>query len=933
MGYGRIHGTLMYAAQILFKRQRTHISMKYVYVVLLMAMAVLIPYGSAAAEIPAVQVIRPDILTLTLMVGGDVFESTAIAYPPSVDTVVGSMMVAGKGTVADTADITGDILLVEFVPSDSLPIQQMAWRAYAAGIDAIVLFGEDAPTYWEGDSGPPIPVIHTTDGSDLRSYIESNPDQKASITFGLHNFVALDGVGDVDAMTYDGKTFAVAVAGSALQVMDISSPHTPLAISHIPGEAGPNSEVRITNISGLPYALTSHGTELFIWNMSDPYNPSLTASMSDDIGGFDAIQDAGDIEIMHHAGSIFALVSSITDDGLQVIEITQPDSPRPVATIYDETSGFEALAGARGIEVANISGRLYALVAGYNDDAIQVVDMVNPHRPLALSVIGNSSDPWRLDGVIDVEVVFTDEDAFAVAASYNDNALQIVNITTPEMPLPERVISDDSGRFESLGGPWDIAVVETSGSQFGIISGYRDNSIQIIDLRDPSLVRATSIIPDYDDEDTDHVMYGPRGVREVDIDGNSYVLVAGYAEDTIHILDIDRPASPDMIGEAEADADIVLSLEAGGGLETVYIQNGTYVVVGSHTKDAIQLINMTNPFSPVPLQTIHDDDIEDTTLDGTSDIEVMKINDGYYVLATAYEDGGIQILNITDPSSIQLITDINNETASNAPLNGARGLDTTLIAGRPYILATSHLENAVQIVEMTNPLFPLMTHTIVHQAEYVQDSDIGHENVKTIHGLEGAWDVETFSMGGRTYGMVSSLHDDILEVYDITNPVSPWPLDIKYDEAAGFEYMDGPVDIEPFIIDGTMHAAVAAKWSGAITLLDMSNPASPVPVSHMVDNKNGFSGLGGVNDMEFVRLFGKTFIVAVSILDDAVQIIDVSEPDRPRPVGVLYDNSKLALDSASDVTIVEQGRRVYALVASVTEQAIQMLDITDVWKN
>ena len=50
------------------------------------------------------------------------------------------------------------------------------------------------------------------------------------------------------------------------------------------------------------------------------------------------------------------------DDGVQIIDVSDPASPVPVSAIFDDTDGFEALAGTYAVEIVNAAGRTYAAV-------------------------------------------------------------------------------------------------------------------------------------------------------------------------------------------------------------------------------------------------------------------------------------------------------------------------------------------------------------------------------------------------------------------------------------------------------------------------------------------------------------------------------------------------------------------------------------------
>ena len=82
--------------------------------------------------------------------------------------------------------------------------------------------------------------------------------------------------------------------------------------------------------------------------------------------------------------SYYALVASIHDDGVQIIDITDPASPSPAAALTDGQA-YPELDGARTVITTQIGDSHYALVAGVADDGVQIIDItdpVNPFNPL-----------------------------------------------------------------------------------------------------------------------------------------------------------------------------------------------------------------------------------------------------------------------------------------------------------------------------------------------------------------------------------------------------------------------------------------------------------------------------------------------------------------------------------------------------------------------
>ena len=79
------------------------------------------------------------------------------------------------------------------------------------------------------------------------------------------------------------------------------------------------------------------------------------------------------------------MVASLEDDAIQIIDITDPANPLLTTDIFDGTSGYNALGGASGIEIIQISGSTYALATSSSDGAVQIIDITDPSDPFPVA--------------------------------------------------------------------------------------------------------------------------------------------------------------------------------------------------------------------------------------------------------------------------------------------------------------------------------------------------------------------------------------------------------------------------------------------------------------------------------------------------------------------------------------------------------------------
>lgn len=850
--------------------------------------------------------ISPAVLTVQVTVEGVPFGATPLYYPNDITGPVTGMGVYGSGGPADIVLVEVNGTLRETVSSTGNPL-------------AVILYGDVEPDYdWKSS----IPVVHINDGDALRAELTDNAT--ITITYG-RNAYFLDGVNDIAAMEVGSQTFGVAVGDATIQIIDITDPEHMTAVVSLPHKG-----TDVEAIPDTPYALVTHVDGVYILDMSRPYQPYIALTITDDTGGYDTLAGAIDVDVMVTSGRTFAVIAAFDDDGIQVIDITDPLNPVPASSAVDDLDGYDMLDGARGVDIASISGRTYGVITSYNDDAIQIIDMVNPYLPLPVSSFdGDDDDAVRLDGATDVEVVIDAEEAYAIVTSYNDDALQIVNITTPAVPESIRSLVDDESRFNSLAGASDIDVVRVLTTTYGLVSGYKDDGIQIIDLNNPSLPRAVGNTLDEED-DHDFYLDGVSGMETIVADGTTYLLAAAHLGDGMQVMSLSKPATPVPVADVSGPDDIVISQEGFWGMDT-FVQNGrTYTVVASYHDDAIQIIDVTNPYLPLPISNVFDGDGDFEVLAGASDVETVSIAGRTYGVVAAYADNAIQIVNLTDPANPQFVQEILDGENGFEALGGPLDVEVAQISGRAYAVVAAYDDDAIQIIDLIDPRFPLPTSDVHRGDTFIADEDIGEEDPIDIRIIDGSRGVAITDILDRTYCLVVGQNDDSLLILDVTNPAQPWPVSILYDNLRGVEALNGAADIEIVDANSRVYALIAGKWEDGMQVLDITDPTNPRPVAAIYDNRDGYTALRGISDIEVAAVSDRILAVVSGAFDDAVQFIDVTDPANPAPLHAIFDGSGgyHTLDGAGDVEVFRVGASTYAMVAGISDNSIQVVKLS-----
>ena len=298
-----------------------------------------------------------------------------------------------------------------------------------------------------------------------------------------------------------------------------------------------------------------------------------------------------------------------------------------------------------------------------------------------------------------------------------------------------------------------------------------------------------------------------------------------------------------------------------------------YALAAGMSDDGIQIVNVTNPAAPSAVAAVFDNTDGFVALNGVHDIEIIYVQDRVYALASGVAEDAVQIIDVTDPTSPSAAAAIRDGVGGFDALDGVR--DAHAAAGpHMLVLASSGMDDGIQIINFTDPAAPSAVASVF-------DGEGGFV------ALDGVRDTATFRTDGRHYVLAAGAVDDAIQVADVTNPAAPSAVAAVFDGTGGFDSLNGVHDIEIIYAQDSVYALAASVVDDAIQVADVTNPAAPSAVATMRDGVNGFVALDGVRNMDVVRIDGMLYAVAVGSADDAVQIINVTNPAAPSAVAAV----------------------------------------------
>ena len=771
--------------------------------------------------------------------------------------------------------------------------------------------------------------------------------------------LSLEGAFDIASFESDGRTYAAVTSyyDSSVQILDITHPYGIISLGSITDD----DDLRLSGAlsiatfvaDGRTYAVVAeYDGGVQILDLTDPYNVTPAGNIADD-DTLSLLKPRG-VMAFQSAGRTYAVVAAYGDDGIQILDLTDPYNVTPAGNIADDDT--LSLLKPRGVMAFQSAGRTYAVVAAYGDDGVQILDLTDPYNVIPVGDLADESDTL-LDGARGITTFQSAGRTYAVVAAYGDDGVQILDLTDPYNVIPVGDLADESDTL--LDGARGITTFQSAGRTYAVVAAYGDDGIQILDLTDPYNVTPAGNIAD---DDTLSLLK-PRGVMAFQSAGRTYAVVAAYGDDGVQILDL---TDPDNIVPAGGANDVTLRLHRPADVAVYSMANRTYaVVLSDDRRGSLQILDLTDPYAITAAGTISND--SGLHLIFVSGLVVFESGNRTYA-ATVTPFGGVQALDITNPYNIIPAGTVAN--TEDALVSNAKDIAVFRVDGNIYAAVTSS-NQGVQVLDMSDPynitLAGQITHEesrIIYSAETIDTFESGDRIYAAVAGYNGgvqtldlsdpynitaagiiednemlnldrAWDISVFETGGRTYALVTSSHDsgsyrppdyeDGVQVLDLTDPYNIVPASGITDNAALI--LSGAHDAAIFRSDGRIYAAVTSYYEDGIQVLDLTDPYNIMPAGSIDGGTVPLLDVG--SGIDIFDSDGRIYAAVASLGANSVWTFDLTDTHNIIPVDVITDDVDPALSGARGLAVFESDGNTY--VTATSDEGIQMLDLTDIY--
>ena len=366
----------------------------------------------------------------------------------------------------------------------------------------------------------------------------------------------------------------------------------------------------------------------------------------------------------------------------------------PTSSITDDTNLVLNLAD--GIAIFESGNHTYAAVAAPGDNGVQILNITNPSNITAAGNIKDddeNNDDLLLVGTGRIAIFESGGHTYAAVTAVDDNGVQILNITNPSNITAAGNIVDADGFNEEntddllLVGAIDIAIFESGGHTYAAVTAVDDNGVQILNITNPSNITAAGNITD----NTTRELDGANGIAIFESSGHTYAAVTAKDDDGVQILDVTDPYRITAAGIANGTS---LVLDGAWGITTFNSSGHTYAAVTAQAGHGVQILNITDPSDITAAGSITNG--TSLNLNTPRGITIFESSGHTYAAVAVYRSDSVQILDVTDPYRITAAGSIMNSTS----LSGAHEITTFESGGYIYAAVTARLDHVVQIIRV-----------------------------------------------------------------------------------------------------------------------------------------------------------------------------------------------------------------------------------------
>jgi outer membrane protein assembly factor BamB len=401
--------------------------------------------------------------------------------------------------------------------------------------------------------------------------------------------------------------------------------------------------------------------------------------------------------------------------------------------------------------VANITN-LAGTYFWNNGTGVSMMPSKYPIQPVLTGSLVNGAGGALLDGAHGVFVKGTR----AYVASTTSDALEIIDVSNPASPSHLASVANGAGGA-LLDGAWSVYVY----GNYAYVASRDSNALEIINIANPSSpAHVASVV----NGTGGYLNLGsPSGVFVANNSANqrTYAYVVSTGTNSLQIVDVTNPATPLKNGNiSNTDA-------AKGNMSaprSIYV-SGNYAYIASGLSNGLEIVDISNQWSPKHVGFIANG-TGGALLNNPYSIQVV----GNYAYIASYGSNALEIIDITNPRAPKHKGKLVNGAG------GARLLNpVTLAVSGIYAYVGDQESNYLEVIDVSNPAAPVHKGSLSFGAGYRPNGIfVSGNSVYVANNMHNSLEIVTVTTGAiaATGVKVTNLYRENAQItckFPITN--------------------------------------------------------------------------------------------------------------------------------------------------------------------
>lgn len=381
-------------------------------------------------------------------------------------------------------------------------------------------------------------------------------------------------------------------------------------------------------------------------------------------------------------------------------------------------------------------------------------------------------------------------------------------------------------------------------------------------------------VVDGDDQSID-TLYAPAALDVHTYLDGAFAFVIG-PQSTLSVIDITDVANPAFVSAIYTEA----AFDSPYGpfdVEIYDTPDATYALVTDGDRGYASIIDVTDPHTPVRIQTAWDD----AHVGQITDIEIFTKSDRIYAMMGRLHTDSVQIFDITDTDTPDILALLENGQYNIDTIRHTNDIEIYETSDKIYAAISGH-HNTLQIVNITDPDTP--------------EGLAGLGNVQNATDEQYGWHAAVWTISDGIYAAVSNYYNNTVKIIDLTDAQMPHTVGVIYGMDTAQDESDvswRPSKIEIHTDARYVYATVLGGTadSGSLRIINVSDPHMPIPLSMIPDHQNDNTVLKSPQDVDILRWDDDIYAVIADTGNSAIRIIDITNPNNPIPVSSIQNRA------------------------------------------